>query len=183
MNKTLHFVAVLTLAVFVAGCGFHLRGRTPLPESVSVLAVVGKDQDLHAALVDALRVSGATVVDDAKQAKAVLELANEKYERRVRTIDTRGKATNYRLFFTADYALTRADGTALAKTRSITVARDLDFDADQILAKENEERDLREEMVEDVAAQILRQVNAAARRASESAPVPPAPTPAPSKGS
>lgn len=186
MNKLPRLVAVLTLAAFVAACGFHLRGRTPLPESVSVLAVVGKDRDLRAAVVDALRVSGATLVEDIKQARAVLELRNEKFERRVQTLDTRGKATSYRLYYTADYVLTRADGAALGKSRSVSVARDFDFDADQVLAKENEERDLREEMTDDMAAQILRQVGAAARRAQLEA-APPAPTPepapAPAKGS
>jgi LPS-assembly lipoprotein len=172
MYKSLRFVAVLALAVAVAGCGFHLRGRTPLPESVSVVVVTGKDQELVAALEDALRVSGATLVTDIKQAKAVLETSDEKFERRVRTLDTRGKATSYRLHYTARYRLTGADGTALAKDRSVSAARDFDFDADQVLAKENEERDLREEMVEDLAQQILRQLNAAARRAASTSAAP-----------
>lgn len=178
MNRTLRLVAVLTLAALVAACGFHLRGRTPLHESLSVVAVIGKDQDLRAAVVDALRLGGASVVEDSKQAKAVLELRNEKYERRVRTLDNRGKASSYRLFYAAEYGLTAADGTSLVKSRSSSVARDFDFDADQVLAKENEERDLREEMVEDLAQQMLRQVNAAARRAGGAVPSAP-----PAKGS
>lgn len=181
-TKTLRLISVLVLATMAAGCGFHLRGKAPLPENVSVVSVVGKNKELRAAVVDAMRVSGATVVDDIKQARAVLEMRDEKYERRVRTLDNRGKATSYRLFLTANYSLTGADGTALIKSRSISVARDFDFDVDQILAKENEERDLREEMIDDLTQQMLRQVNAAARRGSGPAPVP-ASTPEPAKGS
>ena len=82
---------LLLSAAVLSACGFHLRGKLPLADSIKVIAVESSDLGLRDSMVDALKGSGATVVVDPAVAKAVLDLHQVDFKRTVRTIDSRGK--------------------------------------------------------------------------------------------
>ena len=89
--------AVALLALLSAGCGFHLRGSSPLDPSVSVVSVrdtgantrgqapwYGSARDeLRHVVARALEVSGATVVADAP---VVVEILSEQVMRRTAAV-------------------------------------------------------------------------------------------------
>ena len=165
----MRFITVwLIVGVLVSGCGFHLRGRVPLPESLSVIAVDSGDAELRARMVEALETAGASIVVDKDAAKAVLKLHDIDYQRRVRSIDTRGKVTGYTLVYSLSYTVTNKGGKNLRQSVPIQTERDFNFDSDQVLQKESEERVLREDMLEDIAQRIIRQLSTITARTSSS---------------
>lgn len=143
-------------AALVAGCGFHLRGQLPLPEQLKVIAVTGTDRDFMDEMVDALEASGAEVVDEAA-AQSVLELYDVRFNRNVRTIDTRGKVTGYNLRYDISYRVVDEEGQELRDT-TLSLRRDYNFEPEQVLQAEEEEESLRENMVEALVRRIMRQL-------------------------
>jgi LPS-assembly lipoprotein len=165
----MRFLAVwLIVGILVSGCGFHLRGKIPLSETLLLVAVESSDSGLRQEMVEALEGAGAEVIGDVAAARSVLKLHDIKYERKVRTLDTRGKVNGYRLIYSLKYTVTGQDGAELRKSRPLRLERDFNFDSNQLLQTENEERVLREDMIRDMAQRIIRQLSTIASR---SAPV------------
>ena len=151
-----YLVVLMMSAGLLSACGFHLRGNLPLSDTVKVIAVKVSDDGLRESMVDALRGSGASVVDE-ESARAVLDLFKITYDRKVRTIDTRGKVTGYTLEYFVRFRVVDAAGEVLRQTK-LTVRRDFNFDPNAVLQAEDEERILREDMQDEIAQQILRQM-------------------------
>lgn len=149
-------IQILVAAALLTGCGFHLRGKLPLPPQLEVIAVSGEDIDFREEMIDALEASGAQVVDEA-DARSVLEMYNVQFNRSVRTIDTRGKVTGYILRYDVSYRVMDDQGEELRDT-SMALQRDYNFDPEQVLQAEREEASLREDMVEELVQRIMRQL-------------------------
>lgn len=161
------FLVVWLLAgILISGCGFHLRGNLPLSDTLSLVAVESSDSALRQEVVEALEGAGAAVVEDAVAARAVIKLHDITYQRNVRTLDTRGKANGYTLVYSVKYSVTGQDGAELRKAKALRMERDFNFDSNQLLQAENEERVLREDMVKDMAQRIMRQLSTIASRAT-----------------
>jgi LPS-assembly lipoprotein len=154
----------LIAGILISGCGFHLRGNIPLSDTLLLVAVESSDSTLRQEMIEALEGAGASVVDDAAAARAVLKLHDIEYERKVRTLDTRGKVNGYRLVYSVKYTVTGQDGAELRKSKPLRLERDFNFDADQLLQRENEERVLREDMIRDMTQRIIRQLSTIASR-------------------
>jgi len=159
MIKRLLLIALMSGAL--SACGFALRGKLPLSETISVIAVKSIETTgtaLKPRMEEALRVSGATVVPDSAVAKATLDLYEVKLDRKVRTIDTRGKVTGYTLEYTVRFKVVSADGRELSNPPPMYVRRDFNFDPNQVLQKEDEERELLEQIEKEISQRILRQL-------------------------
>jgi LPS-assembly lipoprotein len=159
MSKRL-FLTITIAVTLLTACGFHLRGKLPLAESLQVIYVKSPNVLMRDAMADALAGTGATVVDDPEATKAaVLDLYDVSYERLVRTIDTRGKVTGYTLQYQVSFTMTSAEGEELRQAGPMVIRRDIDFDPDQVLQKEDEEFSLRRDMEREMSQRILRQLS------------------------
>lgn len=163
LRATMQMVLILAGAAVLSSCGFHLRGNLPLPEDLKVIAVNASDRALKAEMVNALQASGAEVVKDASAAHSILDMYNIKYERKVRTIDNRGKVTGYVLRYKVSYRVTNADGKQLRDSH-LEVQRDYNFDPNQVLQAEEEEDSLKKDMIQDLTQRIMRQLVTVASR-------------------
>lgn len=150
-------IQILVAAALVTGCGFHLRGKLPLSQQLQVIAVSSTDGEFRDEVVDALQASGAEVVEDETVARSILDLYDVKFDRKVRTIDTRGKVTGYVLRYDVRYRVMNQEGDELRDTR-LALQRDYNFEPDQVLQAEKEEESLREDMIEELTQRIMRQL-------------------------
>lgn len=149
-------IVTLVAASLAAGCGFHLRGKLPLPEQLKVISVSSPDPEMREEMVNALEASGAQVVDEG-QAQSLLDMYNVSFNRRVRTIDTRGKVTGYTLLYRVSYRVLNEAGDELRDT-NLALNRDYNFDPSRVLQAEEEEESLREDMIEEMTQRIMRQL-------------------------
>lgn len=162
-------ILILLAAALASGCGFHLRGKLPLPDQLQVIAVSSPDPEVRDEMVNALQASGAEVVDEA-EALSVLDMYEVNFDRKVRTIDTRGKVSGYILRYDVSYRVVNQEGDELRDTR-LALQRDYNFDPNQVLQAEEEEEALREDMIQELAQRIMRQLVTIAGLSIE-APVP-----------
>ena len=150
---------VLITAMTLSACGYHLRGRLPLSQALSTIALDTTNKELRQHLTEALALSGATVVADQTAAGAIMKLFGDNYTRQVVTLDDRGRATSYTLIFETSFNIANAAGEPLRKDSRVRVERHFAFDANELLQAEDEERDLREDMLRDLVQQIMRQLS------------------------
>lgn len=161
MRLLLAMVVMMTLA----GCGFHLRGAQPLPE------VMGKTQLVAPAgsvmryeLEGLLRSAGGEVVEQQSDASAVLTLHSDEVRRRILSVDTLGRASEYVLTLSVKYSLRAMDDESPAQQLSSRVERDFRVDPDNVLGQGAEQAIVEREMHRIAAQQILRRLRALHRQ-------------------
>lgn len=153
----------------VGSCGFHLRGSGggyALPPALAQLRVVSAGAAVNEPLAQEVRTvlvqAGATLVEDP--AAPALTLLGESVASRVASVDTTtGKASEYILQYSAGF---RLDGPVPLPEQTVRLQADYAFNPAQVLAKEQEERELVRAMRRDAAQQIVRRITRALGRAS-----------------
>lgn len=147
------------MSVVLGGCGFHLAGRTPIPPQLQTVYIDFVDPyhvavpPLQTDLVDRLTSSGAKVVPYPQQAKSILRLSNLTQSREAVAIGPDGRALEYRLITSVRYELASGE-KVLLPPETQTVSGDYSFNAQQILAEEEEETRL-EKYIQDELAELL----------------------------
>jgi LPS-assembly lipoprotein len=152
-------VLVALSAIVASGCGFHLRGQQQLPFDTLYVPGGGPlsvelKRNLEAA-------SNTKLVNDPKQAEAVLGLTGESREKIILSLDTTGRVREYQLRYTVGFRLTDAKGQVYIPTSNIRLTRDITFNDAQVLAKESEEAQLYRDMQSDMVQQLIRRIGAA----------------------
>ena len=134
-----------------------------LEELRMVVAAVGghfvKDtQPCTSSLLATLR-ERFTALEDAIDAR----IATERRERVILSLSGAGKVREYQLKLTVQYQVTDNSGKVTIPTSEIQLQRILTYDDSQIIAKQQEEAQLFQDMEKDAAAQILRRMTAIRR--------------------
>ncbi len=160
INKsTLKSVFLLTaVAVTLSACGFHLRGSIPLPEGIKNMFVQAPQGSFKDQLEDVINNGGGEVQDSRGASDVVLVIKEARSDRRVGTLDQRGKVDSYDVIFTVSYVLNDKEGKEL-RDATITETRRYNFNPEQVIESESEEADLIEDMEQDVALRIVRQLS------------------------
>jgi LPS-assembly lipoprotein len=145
-----------------AGCGFHLRGAVALPPAMESTYIAGAENSpLYYELESALLAAGGKVVEEADAATAILTIQSERYGRRVASVDSAGRASEYELSLHVLYSLRSGDGEVIARPDEVLVLRDYRFDPDNVLASGSQEETLRSEMRRYAVREILQRLSRA----------------------
>lgn len=163
--RRLFTLPLLLSLLLLAACGFHLRGSVQLPPELAVISVVDAKPatDIAPTLRRSLTSAGVEVSDAASM---VLQLTAERYGKRVLSVDSSGRAQEYGLSYSVRFLLKKVDAEGgkaaiwLAE-ESVSLTRDLRFDATAVLGAEGEENQLNAEMRRDAVLQILRRLQKA----------------------
>ncbi|MEM7258228.1 MAG: LPS assembly lipoprotein LptE [Pseudomonadota bacterium] len=161
-------VLIVLLSVSLAACGFNLRGSQQFgSELVGQLYLeeqgnISVLQPLRKALT-AQQVRFAAVRGDAD---TIVVLGNEVISRRVASVSSSGRVSEYELLHAVDLQTIRAvDGVRAGqleitsdnqpKEKTVSVARDYTYDETDVLAKDDEERILRDEMADELVRHLV----------------------------
>jgi LPS-assembly lipoprotein len=157
--------------VLVASCGFQLRGSSTLPFDAIYLpggATVGIALDLKRNIEAG---TNARVVQDAKQADAVLQFTQELRNKEVISLTASGRVREFRLVYQVGFRVHDAKGADYVPLTQLSLNRDITFNDEAILAKEAEEQLLFRDMQTDMVQLIMRRLTGAQRpKAADAAP-------------
>jgi LPS-assembly lipoprotein len=149
-------LSVLLLILGLAGCGFQLRGNAALPfESVFVEG----GQEIVVALERAIRPTATKVTTRAQDAQVTLQILGESREKRILSLDSAGRVSEYRLLYRVSFKAVDNKGRELLEPQQIELRRDITFNDNQTLAKESEELLLYRDMQVDAVQQIIRRMS------------------------
>tara|TARA_B100000767_G_scaffold262000_1_gene274225 strand:- start:1343 stop:1837 length:495 start_codon:yes stop_codon:yes gene_type:complete len=162
MKRFLSNSVVAFLLMLLIGCGFHLRGDIDYSDSLQIIHIEGMSLQrgigLH--LKRGLMSNGIEVVDTYEQGSAVLKVIETKHDRRVLSVGSNAKVSEYELYASISFSLTGPQGKILAGTQQVQAQRDFQFNENQVLARESEEASLRQHLNKELVQGVLRRLSA-----------------------
>ncbi len=158
------WMSVAILLAGLQGCGFHLRNVAKLPSSISpiYLSGVGEHDPLHREFRQVFDSANVQLVTDQSKANSILKISKQSQNRRVLSVDSRGKAVEYEIHHGLDFELLNASGTQLIENQSVGSQRAYENSETDILGKNQEEsllrRDLRLDLIQRIVSRMQEQL-------------------------
>jgi LPS-assembly lipoprotein len=151
---------VVLVALMLAGCGFRLRGTADVP--FAALYVPNADTGIALTLKRYIQAgTRARVVDDPKQADAILVFSAESREKQILSLTGTGAVREFQLRYRIGFRVHDGKGVDYVPQSAIQLTRDITFNDTDVLAKEAEEQLLFRDMQADMVEQIMRRLAAA----------------------
>ena len=161
MMHGLRVFSLVMVSFALVACGFHLRGSYQLPEHLSPL-YLDKDSmslPLYKELRSTVKASGAELTDDSAAAASVLKVDSEQQTREVISVDSLGRAREYRLKYRLVFSL-QAEGENVIDRSSLLLERNLLFNPEAVLGVAEETQNIYKDMIRDSTGQILLRLQA-----------------------
>jgi len=146
--------------MLLAGCGFQLQGRAPLPATVKTpyLEAPDRQSDFIQSLRRTLLSNGAQLAGQRDKASAVVSILKDSVSRRVLSVSATNQPNEYEVTYTVAFSVTAGDKELLAP-QELSATRTYSFDERLLLAKGHEEDILREDMAHDLADMVMRRLS------------------------
>jgi LPS-assembly lipoprotein len=158
-------VAVASIVLAVAGCGFHLRGAANYTFS-SIALNAPAAPSMATELKRALEATGsAEVIDDPKKAQVILDVPLVADDKEVLSLSGGGSVREYLLIKRVSFRLHDTDGNEWLPPGEITLRRSYTFNESEVLARDAQEQRLLKEMQTDAVYQLVRRLQAAKKPA------------------
>jgi len=151
------------LLAILSGCGFHLRAAVDLPAQMDVVYVQGAPAlgELGREITRSLESAGSRQTEDRAGATAILVIHRNEVRRRVLSVNRSGQVNEYELTYHLAFEVDNPKGKVLVPRQSVSQVRDYTFDPNSVLAKGNEEAQLRQDMIGFAVRQMLRRIDRA----------------------
>lgn len=146
---------ILSLALLLSACGYHLRGAIQLPENMKSIYVEGSSGALLDQFKQIMKTSSSALSSSRTGAGIVIKVANEEFNRRVVSLSSRGKSNEFELEYRLDYEFANAKDAPLMEKQTVEIRREYYNDQSAVIAKENEENVIRNEMYQQAVQTIL----------------------------
>ena len=166
-------LAILALsAALLSGCGFHLRNALNLPADLGPVRVLAADRysPLGDLLAEGLQRAGAQAAPaEASEGVATLQVISEQWADTPISHDQFGRAQEFTLRYAVIFSMRRADDSIVVPQQAVELGRDYLAPAVDSIGKASERELLVRELRRDMAAAILRRVDAASKPAAAAA--------------
>ncbi len=154
-------VPVLMLTLLLGACGFHLRGQAAfaLPFQALYVKSANDYSPFITELKRAIEANKVQIADAPDHAQLTLHIVSEIVDKQILSLSGGGRVREYRLHYRISlraYDLKQEDWLA---SEEIMLQRDFSYDDTQVLAKEQEEALLYQNMRSDAVQQVLRRLN------------------------
>jgi len=149
----------LMLSCLVTACGWHLRGQVDVPVAYRILDLqANKASPLSQKMLrQSFLSNGITLSEDAPY---ILTITNEQSDRRTLAVTSNAKASEYELIETLSFKVVDSENQLESNDIDVTSYRTLQYDASAEIGKAQEEQNLRREMKQSNAYNILLRLKA-----------------------
>ncbi len=155
---------LVTVALTLAACGFHLRGSQLKDITFAFKSLYLRttgETPFVADLRRALTTSKVVLTPTADQAELVLEIVSEQTTKTILSLSGSGRVQEYQLIYRVSLRAYDNKQTDWLPAEEIMLSRILPYDDTQVLAKEQEEAMLYKDMRSDAVAQAMRRLSRA----------------------
>jgi LPS-assembly lipoprotein len=150
------------LALVLAACGWHPRGsqQTSLPMHELRLMAPNMEASLTVKLRCALEIAGVEIAN-APASSLELHLGEEHQSSRKVSLDRDAHSAEQEMRVAVEFELRNAAGDVVFGPHTATAARIYAYDPNSIIAKQDEEALIHQELQDNVVGQIFRQLRRA----------------------
>lgn len=160
-------LASAVLILTLTGCGFHLRTYN-FEAAVESFAIAGDQRMLVAQPIRQGLLQAGVQEADATSAALVLELLDQRIERRSASTAGQAGAAEYEMSHAVEYRILNSAGEELSPATWVQRDRIYRVDRDNIVGSSEEQALLEAEMTQDLVGQIIRAMDAVSRQLTES---------------
>ena len=160
-RRAFSLAGLLSVATLSA-CGFQLRGQYTLPFSSVFISTPGGSV-VALELRRELANIPTKLMPSAKDADAQLNIIEDRRDRQILSLSGAGRVREYDLRLRVVYQLIDGKGGVFIPTSEIQLSRILSYEDSRIIAKQQEEALLYQDMERDAVGQILRRMTAIKR--------------------
>jgi LPS-assembly lipoprotein len=157
---------ILITALLISACGYHLRGALDLPAGMNNVYLEGGSAQLRDQFKRAMEISSVPLASSPETAGIIVKIFDEDSQRRVLSLGSGGTANDFELSYRFDYELVDAKNKVLSARQPIEIKREYYNNQVAVIAKDNEEAVIRNEMYQ----QAVRTIVNRARVALEASP-------------
>ncbi len=159
--RAILIVPVLMLTLLLGACGFHLRGQgaSALPFQSLYIKSANDYAPFITELKRAIEANSVQIADASDQAQLTLHIVSEVTDRQILSLSGGGRVREFRLQYRISLRAYDQKQQDWLAPEEITMRRDFSYDDSQVLAKEQEEALLYQNMRSDAVQQILRRLS------------------------
>lgn len=170
---------ILLAATLLGACGFHLRGQgaSALPFQSLYVQSANDHTPFVAELKRAVQAAGVQLAGSPDSAQLTLNIVSETTGKQILSLSGAGRVLEYQLRYAVSFRAYDAQQQEWLAPDEIVLQRNLSFDDERVLSKEQEELLLYQNMHSDVVQQVLRRLTHAKPRTGDGLTSPPAPSP------
>ena len=174
IRRSLPIVLALAFALVLSACGFHLRSALVLPADLGPVRVASTDRysPLADSLTQSIKRAGARIAEPDDANATVLDLLSERWGNTPLSVDQLGRAQEFSLRYAVVFEVRKPDGTKPVPRQAVELSRDYIANPENSIGSDTEQEMLAKEMRREMAASIIRRLDAVARAANGGAPVP-----------
>ena len=153
--------ALIACVLALSGCGFHLSRPPELP--FETLYVVAPSYSSFGAELKRYLASNSNthLVERPEQAEVTLQIISELYESQILALSVAGRVNELQLRYRLSYSVRDRQNHQWIAPTEMLLHRDMTYDDTTVLAKENEQALLQQDMRQDAVRQIVRLLAAA----------------------
>lgn len=157
LSNRLPAAAVGLALTLLAGCGFQLRGAPPVSAALQPLALNCADDvpQLLCQSVQSQLELGDVDLQETGKARYVMKLGDFQQDRRASAITVQAAAAEYTLRHSVSLELISADQIPIIADTRLTSTESYRYDETNVLAKQREEEELRTQLSDRLAQQII----------------------------
>jgi LPS-assembly lipoprotein len=152
---------ILTMALLLSACGYHLRGALELPAGLKNVYMEGGSPQLREQFSRAMEISSVKLASSADNAGIIVKIFDEDNHRRVLSLNSGGIANDFELVYRFDYELLDSKNKVLMPRQPMEIKREYYNDQVAIIAKGNEESTIRDEMYQQAVRSIVNRARVA----------------------
>jgi LPS-assembly lipoprotein len=165
IRRSLPIVLTLALGLVLSACGFHLRDALVLPSDFGPVRVASTDRYRPPPfpLTRSFERSGAPSAAPHDATATVIDLLSERWGNTPISVDQFGRAQEYSLRYAVVFEVRRADGSKPVPRQAVELSRDYVSSPTDSIGEESERELLEKELRREMAASIIRRLDAVAR--------------------
>ena len=152
---------ILIMALLLNACGYHLRGALDLPAGMKNVYLEGGSAQLREQFNRAMEISSVPLASSPETAGIIVKIFDEDNQRRVLSLGSGGTANSFELAYRFDYELMDSKNKVLMARQPVEIKREYFNDQLAIIAKDNEETVIRNEMYQQAVRTVVNRARVA----------------------
>ena len=157
MKKT---IILLMLFLFISSCGWQLKGNSYLSRDIKGIDINIQSLDPQIKLkFESILDEHIISTEPSDEKKFRVSLSGFEENKRVASINSSGRASEYRLNMSVTYTVTDLQAKKIIGTDKITMEEVYEFSQENILASSEEEQKVKTDLIENLLLKLFRNLN------------------------
>ena len=147
--------------VYLTACGFHLRGSLDMPSGFKNVYLEGGSEKFRYQFKRVMETSSVQVTNSPANAGLIVHIFNEENKRQILSLSSGGAANEFELDYSVEYEILDANNKVLLARESFDTKREYFNNQQAVIAKDNEEMTIRDEMYQQAVRGIVNRTRVA----------------------